>query len=259
MANYAIETHRYMSEPVVSVETTTSLHEADDMLDTLDISSLAVTEGGRLVGVVSRTDLLRVGRRTADDAHSEHLLDLPDDPVESVMTKELVTVEPNAAVKLAARQMLEHGYHRVYVVNGGEPVGVLSTRDLMAVIRDQRDHTVIGQHMSQPIITCPAASPVGEATALLEEAGIGGVVVVEDDWPVGMFTQVEALHARDYEPDTPVEELMNQAFVCMPVSMRMHRAAAQSITLRTRRVLAVDNQDAVGILSGLDFARCAAF
>jgi hypothetical protein len=45
----------------------------------------------------------------------------------------------------------------------------------------------------------------------------------------------------------------------MPVSMRMHRAAGQSITLRTRRVLAVDNQDAVGILSGLDFARCAAF
>jgi hypothetical protein len=45
----------------------------------------------------------------------------------------------------------------------------------------------------------------------LEKAHVIGRVVVEDDWPVGLFTQREALDARDRERNTPVEEVMSAA------------------------------------------------
>ena len=259
MGNYALETGRYMTAPVEVIEPTAMLSEAYDILDRRGFSSLAVVDDRRVVGVVSRTDLLRVGRRRSKKAPPESpLLDLPSDTVASVMTRTVASVDEGAALRDAARVMLDNRYHRVYVTQRGALAGVLSTRDLMAAIRDLRDETVIGQHMSTPIKAFDAHGSVGDATNLLADAGIGGLVIVEGGWPIGTYTQVDAMHARDLPVDTPVEEAMSLSLVCVPPSMRMHRAAAQAVRLGTRRLIAVDNDTAVGILSGLDFARCAA-
>jgi CBS domain-containing protein len=258
MADFSISVRRYMSEPVQAVAPGAPLAEVHARLRELDVSSLAVTEGDRLVGVISRTDLLRVGRRKGSVKLGGPLLELPDRPVSDVMTREVLSVAPDSTVARAAAAMLKHHYHRVFVTEGERPIGVFSTRDVMAVVRDQRDETLVGQHMTSPLMTYAASSPVGRAMALLEGAGIGGLVIVEDDWPVGMFTQVEALLSQEVDAQLPVEEVMNDAFVCLPVSTRMHRAASQALTLKTRRIITVENAGAVGMLTGIDFARSAA-
>jgi len=259
MTSYALETGRYMTAPVETIATTAPLSEAYQRLETHGFSSLAVVDGARLVGVLSRTDLLRVGQRKRGPRPGAPLLDLPDENVASAMTSPAIAVEQSAALGDAARVMLDNRYHRVFVTRDGALVGVLSSRDVMAAIRDLRDETVIGQHMSTPIKAFDARGEVGDATALLDAAGIGGVVVVEDGWPIGTYTQADALHARDEPRTTPVEEVMSLSLVCVPSSMRMHRAAAQALRLGTRRLIAVEQDQAVGILSGLDFVRCAAF
>jgi CBS domain-containing protein len=53
---------RYMQKDVVSVERDASLVEIEKLLEARDISSVLVRERGRPIGVVSRTDLLRVAR-----------------------------------------------------------------------------------------------------------------------------------------------------------------------------------------------------
>lgn len=258
MADFSIPVRRYMSEPVQAVSPAATLAEVHSLLQALDISSLAVTEGEQLVGIISRTDLLRVGRRKESAKLGGPLLELPDRPVSAVMTREILSVGPDTSVARAAAEMVSHHYHRVLVTEDNRPVGVFSTRDIMAVVRDQRDETLIGQHMTTPLMTYAASSPVGRAMELLEGAGIGGLVIVEDDWPVGMFTQVEALLSREVPGQAAVEEVMNDAFVCLPTSTRMHRAASQALTLKTRRIVAVENAGAVGMLTGIDFARSAA-
>ena len=259
MGDYASATRCYMSEPVDTISPEATLSEANHRLHELGISCLAVVEdGGSLVGVVSRTDLLRVGRRRGGHTLRGPLLDLDDEPVSEVMTRDVLTVGPEDSVAVAADSMLKRGVHRVFVVHEGQVVGVLSTRDVMAAIMAERDETMVGQHMSAPLFTVAATSPLLRAVELLENAHIGGVIVVEDDWPVGMFTQIEALRAAEVDRSTPVEEVMDMSFVCLPVGMRMHRAARQALVLRTRRIIAVNKRDAVGVLTGLDFARCAA-
>lgn len=250
-------TRRYMSSPVQRVPPTASLEHTEQRLRDLGISSLAVAEGHALRGVISRTDLLRIGRRTASDRADRPLLELPNLPVSAVMNPDAISVGPFDPLSRAAEHMVKAEYHRVFVTDHERLLGVVSTRDVMRALSDQRITGEIGQVMSSPLFTVEASQTIDVATAQLERAGISGLVVVEDDWPVGVFTQLEALGARHASRETTVEEVMNPAFVCMPTTTPIHRAAAQAIALQVRRIIAVDRRQMRGMLTGIDFARCA--
>jgi CBS domain-containing protein len=81
--------------------------------------------------------------------------------------------------------------------------------------------------------------------------------VVENDWPVGIFTQVEALESRDVPRNTPVEDVMSSRILALRPDTLLHRAAAQAAATRVRRVIVQDGDRLAGILTGLDFARAA--
>jgi CBS domain-containing protein len=112
--------------------------------------------------------------------------------------------------------------------------------------------------MSSPAFTVRASEPISLATDRLEKAHISGLIVVDGEWPVGFFSQREALAARDLPRSTPVEEGMTSAMLALEADTPLHRAAAQAAELRVRRVIAVRSRNIEGILSGLDFARSAA-
>ncbi|WP_428261966.1 CBS domain-containing protein [Haliangium sp.] len=258
MPNFAMPVSLFMSAPVETISPDATLEDARARLKALAISSLAVTDPeNALVGVISRSDLLRVGRWQAGMRRGAALLTLPAQPVSEVMTRDVVTVTAEDTVAAAGRLMARRNIHRVIVADGPRPVGVLSTKDVMRAIEDKRMNNPISEFMSKPIFTIRSTEPVWMATERLEKARVSGVVVVEDDWPVGVFTQRQALAARDLARDTPTEEAMDAAIVCMPEDTRMHRAAAQAAAMRVRRIIACKNRDMVGILSGLDFAKAA--
>ena len=258
MATFEIRVELYMQSPVTHVAPDSTLEQANLLMQARGISCAAVVAGEQLVGVVSRTDLLRVGRRAAGSDPGATLLELPDQRVSEVMSSQVFTVAPDTALSVAAEAMWKREFHRVFVVQDGRLAGVLSTRDIMLAVRDQRVSHPIERYMSSPLFTVGAAEPISVASNRLENAGISGLLVVDDDWPVGFFTQVEALISRREASDTPVENVMNTAFVCMPIGTPMFRAAAQAESLRARRIVAVKDRDVRGILTGIDFARCAA-
>jgi predicted transcriptional regulator len=248
----------YMSSPVHSVRPEDDLREAQRRLDGLSITSLAVVEGdGDLVGVISRTDLIRVGRRQAGSRGKAALLTLPEMRVSRRMTKEVVKVAPRDPLAVAAKQMVKDRLHRVFVEEAGQLVGVLSTNDVMLAIRDKRVKSPISEWMSSPVFTIRSEEPVSLAVERLEKARVTGLAVVEDDWPIGLFTQREALEARDQPRNTPVEEAMSAALLALDLDTPLHRAAAQAAATRVRRIIAVRGRNMEGILTGIDFARAA--
>lgn len=257
MADYQIPTRQYMSEPVVSVFPETPLATVNAHLAEHGISSLVVVSPREVpLGVISRTDLLRVGLERAGDGGK--LLDFDNATAADIMTKQVICVEPDDSLAMAAKGMVDHGLHRMFVTENEGVVGVLSTRDLMAAIISGRDETMVARYMSRTILTVDAHDTVANASALLDERHIGGVIVAEDKWPVGVFAQADALRAARAPRDTPVEEVMNHSFVCVPAGMRMHRAARRSVHVKARRVIVVNKSEAVGLLTGIDFARCVA-
>ena len=80
-------------------------------------------------------------------------------------------------------------------------------------------------------------------------------MVVEDGWPVGAFTQADALGAREAPPDDRVDSWMDPRVICLPMATPVFRAAEQALATRARRVIAVDADGMRGILTGTDFAR----
>ena len=247
-----------MASPVHATKAGASLSEAHELMLKHGISSLPVLNGFELVGVISRSDLLRVGRRNAGVTGKAPLLTLPERTVEHEMTRVVVTVPIDTPSSEAARAMVKDHIHRVYVTRKGALAGVFSTRDVMLLIRDDKANAPISELMSTPIFKIQADDPISLATERLETAHVSGLLVVEDDWPVGIFTQIEALESRDLPRETPVDEVLNPALVCLPQDTRVHRAARQATSMRVRRVVAVKYREAVGILTGLDFAHFAA-
>jgi predicted transcriptional regulator len=256
--SFSAPVHLYMSAPVHTIEASEDLRAAQLRLDGLAVSSLAVLDGDRrLVGVISRTDLIRVGRRQAGSRGKAALLTLPEKPISRRMSSELVTIGPDETLTAAARKMVDQRLHRLFVVGSDGLVGVISTRDIMLAIRDKRVNKPISDWMSKPVFTVRAEEPISLATERLEKAHVTGLAVVDDGWPVGVFTQREALDARNQPRDTRVEDVMDAAMLALEVDTPLHRAAAQAEAMRVRRIIAVKGRRLEGILTGLDFARAA--
>lgn len=107
-------------------ETSTLKEAAQSMVDE-DVSCLAVVDlQGYLVGILTRVDLLR--------AYVDNE-EWSDQPVNSVMVRNVITVTPQDQLSYVAQLLITKGIHRVVVVqeeNGQQkPVAVVSAADLV--------------------------------------------------------------------------------------------------------------------------------
>jgi CBS domain-containing protein len=122
-----------MKHPVVTVGMEASVQEAVSLLCDDHISALPVTDtAGRVVGVLSASDILTAEAETDDDAAREALF--AGTPVRDVMSVRPLMVSPDAEVKEAAQQMLYAEVHRLFVAADDRVVGVISTSDIARAV-----------------------------------------------------------------------------------------------------------------------------
>lgn len=255
MSHFTMSVDQHSKSPVACVRPESKLKDALAVMSERGVSSLAVTDGNnRLLGVLSRTDILREATCKGRNA----ALELPDSTVALAMTTDPFTVTPDTPLGQAAAAMVEKRVHRILVLDGDELSSVLTTRDVMDAIALKRLNKPISSFMSSPIFSIRASEPLSLGTERLEKARVSGLVVMDDEWPVGIYTQREALASKDFDPATPVEEAMSPSILLLDSETPIHRAAAQARATRVRRVVALKNGRPAGILTGLDFAKAAA-
>lgn len=254
--------HEYMSKALIAVRPTATLDEVLHTLDERDVSSVAVTEDdGTLKGVVSLTDLLRVAeiqRKSLSEAPS---IRPPARAVSSIMRSPVHTIEASQPVRDAAAKMVAEHIHRVVVMREGRAVAVFSTRDMMQVVLFHHIEIPLSAVMTSPVATVDLGLSIDAAVHHLDQAKTRALVVVDGDQPVGVFTQADAIKARALPADLralPVEQVMNYRILCVAPSTPLYRVAGQAIATRVRRILAVDNGQLRGIVTGFDLARFAA-
>jgi CBS domain-containing protein len=133
-----------MSSPVMTVTPTTRIKQAAAMLVRHGFNAVPVVDNGELVGIVSEADLVPL--ESSPDPRA-HVLRWPP-PVGSaphlvgeVMTRGVLALPPDADAADAARLMLDHGVKSIPVVLGGRVVGIVTRRDLLAVLA-RSDHAI---------------------------------------------------------------------------------------------------------------------
>ncbi len=126
----------YMTSDLVVVDPDTSLLEAQRLMGIKRIRSLPVVEDGKLVGLVTRTDMVKVEpSRFASPHNQEQSLAILLQPIEKIMTRRLVTTTPKANLVLAASSMLENKIHCLPVLDGeGHLSGIITDSDLFRMV-----------------------------------------------------------------------------------------------------------------------------
>ena len=128
----------WMSKSVISIEPKDSMQRAISLMKEHKIRMLPVLQRGKLVGVVSDTDLKRASASDATmlDTH-EMLYLLSKVKIKDIMTKNPLTVAPECTVEETAALLMEHKISGVPVVDGeAKVVGVITRDDLFRVLID---------------------------------------------------------------------------------------------------------------------------
>ena len=110
---------------LVSVRPEESVQVAIARMLEENVGSVAVVEDGRLVGIFTERDVLRL----AGDGQSFSEIE-----VDTVMTRSLVTVGPDDDVLQVAQLMGSRRIRHVPVVQGDQALGIVGIRDVMRVL-----------------------------------------------------------------------------------------------------------------------------
>ncbi len=258
MSRFEKPIRNYMKAPVHCATVEDSLVDVERQLRERNVSCLPVVgRDGTVTGVISYSDLLQIGHVMARSVGGKQLLNLPAMCVGDLMTPQIVATPPDATVASACGTMCERNIHRLFVLEGSKAVGVFSARDAMTAIVEAKLKEPIARYMTAPAITVDAATPVSIAAERLYGSRVTGVIVTEDGAPGGLFTQIEALAARELPQTTPVGEAVGYSVICLPESTPIDRAAGFAIHGRARRVVVLGREGIAGVLTPLDFARAA--
>jgi CBS domain-containing protein len=140
--------------------------------------------------------------------------------VRDLMSREVVTVGPEASLRDVARIMVDKGISGLPVVDAGEVVGVISEADILyreggeepgsrftgslAWFEDSRPSgtavkvraQTVGEAMTSPAVTVAPWLPIAEAARLMLARGINRLPVVKDeDQLVGIVTRADLVRA----------------------------------------------------------------
>ncbi len=146
-----------MSKTLLTVEADTSLLELEGRLRMAGIGGAPVVDRGKLVGIVSRSDIAR--QLTVEDTYAELARDLfvaaepkaeADDAigdqvgrrlrelrVGDAMVTNIDTVRPDLPVTEVARTMLENHHRRVIVEDAdGTILGIVTASDIVRLVAE---------------------------------------------------------------------------------------------------------------------------
>jgi CBS domain-containing protein len=101
-----------------ALEGSASAQEAGQLFLRPEVRNVLVCESGRLTGIVTRKTLVREVVATGSDPSATLLRDIAEDP--------LFTIDADAELEEAFRELEERDFERVPVVEDGRLVGVLS-------------------------------------------------------------------------------------------------------------------------------------
>ena len=120
----------YMSSPVITVDSTASIQDAVQMMETKNVGSILVLENGEPAGIVTERDITRkvIGKN----------LDIKTTQASVIMNHPIHALEGNRPITEANQFMAENKIRHLAVTEKGKIVGMLSVKDLVSFFANPR-------------------------------------------------------------------------------------------------------------------------
>ena len=110
-----------MSTSLVTVSSGATVAEAAAVMSVNHVGAALIVDGDDLLGIFTERDIVRA-------LGTEH--DAAGHAVTGWMTKDPVTMRPDASTGEALDRMLEEGFRHIPVTEDGRLIGIVSLRDL---------------------------------------------------------------------------------------------------------------------------------
>lgn len=190
-----------MHSPAQTAGPDDSLTEAAGRMAFAKLGALPIVDGGKLVGMVTVTDILDGEVRAAVTPTKR-----PGATAADVMTSYPYAVRPEAYLADAVVIMVDHRVRHLPVVDASSAiVGMLSDRDVRSAVGEPANYEVgsgalaqhkVGDVMSRPGGSVPFDTPIGELARRLADDKIGALAVTDRFGAlIGIVSYVDVLRA----------------------------------------------------------------
>lgn len=260
----------WMSSPVVTVSPETHLSEARKIISEKNIRALPVVIDGKLVGIITRRGLLRLDLSLLDN-HSFHAEPIQvDEMIGQVMTKNPITIAPDAVIPKAARIMLENKITALPVLENGKLIGILTNSDLMRFIIAEtpalNKEIPVANYMTEEVVTIEPDTSLLEAHRLMGTKRIRALPVVDRGRVVGLVTRTDLmssdpskLGSRNNQEISlriltqSVERVMTRSLITISAGAPLTKAAEMMLENKIHCLLIMDkDQRLYGIITESD-------
>ena len=121
----SIQIRNIMVREVVTTRIDSTVEEAVKLMNDHEIGCLIVTQNNEPIGILTERDLLK--RILAKSK------DLKTMKVEEMMSKPLISVEPNAQLGDVSRIMFERNIKKMPIIKKGELLGLVTLTDILRI------------------------------------------------------------------------------------------------------------------------------
>ena len=171
-----------------------SISKDKNVLDTLEFLNdtieyiCAVSSDNSLYGLVTHTDI-------TSNIDPDTLMDTYTLQDFLKLGRRMKWVGKDEKTCTILKQMIESAFDNVVVVEDFKPIGILTTKDVVRLIKNRDDLDLpVYEFMSKPIDTINKSSSIKDALAFIKEKHYKRVIVVDDDGSLsGVIAQKELI------------------------------------------------------------------
>ncbi|ETA68067.1 M50 family metallopeptidase [Methanolobus sp. WCC1] len=153
-----------------------------------------------LVGVVSNLWLLLIAffvymGASEEDKSTTVTVGLENYKVADVMSKEVISVEPEMTVEDLSHFMFENKHLGYPVIKSNSLKGIVTFTDIRNVMPHERYAVLVSDVMTKDVVTLPSSSSAAEAFKIMTINNIGRILVVDDGNVTGILSRTDLMRS----------------------------------------------------------------
>jgi CBS domain-containing protein len=184
-----------MTSDVVQVEIPGNRDDVLKILKRTGISGVPVIKNKKIVGIITRKDLLRKPEETQ---------------LGLLMTSKPICIEPDEDIRQAARILVNNRIRRLPVVEDGHLLGLLSVSDLIHAIAQMKIKEEIKTTYTSKTFALWEETPLPVVGRVMEISGVDAIPILDEENKLkGIISERDLIRSSSIEDSVGVSDFSN--------------------------------------------------